>query len=98
MLLGHGLQRTNTTSSALSVKENAEKKKSRHPLILAALVPTVNESKHTFFIIVLIKLFLFCVMLLGYGLQRTNTTSSAPSVKETGPPLDSSYSFGNSSI
>jgi len=59
----------------------------------------VYEAKHTFFIIVLIKLFLFCVILLGHGLQRTNTNSfTAPSVKDTSPPLDSSYSFGNSSI
>jgi hypothetical protein len=31
MLLGHGLQRTNTASSAPSVKENAEKKKKSQP-------------------------------------------------------------------
>ena len=31
MLLGYGLQRTNTTSSAPSVKENAEKKKKSQP-------------------------------------------------------------------
>ena len=48
MLLGYGLQRTKTNSfTAAYVKENAEKKKCRNPLLLAALVPTVNESKHS---------------------------------------------------
>ena len=56
----------------------------------------VYESKHTF-IIVLIKLFLFCVMLLGYGLQRTYTSSSASSVKDNAEKKKKSQPFATCS-